>query len=154
MYKHRLYKVNKGYMAIYVMLAGLLLLSISLVMFKFEVERRKTISYRRKAIENKDENDYRKEKILSDLYEIIKENGIDQDKASVIQYLKTNSSDINLDFDGMRLRFLPEKEQLLLVYNYNAYYNRVEYYDLDLSEGALVVNLLSSDLVGRYDYVY
>jgi len=154
MYKYYIYKVKKGYMVVYFMIAGLLLLSISLVVFKFELERKKILSYRRKALENLNETDYRRERLFSNLNQILNEKGIALDKATVIDYLKTYSSDFKLDFDDMSLQFLSDKEQILLAYNYNAYYKCVEYYDLDLSEGRLVFNLLSSNLVGRYDYGY
>jgi hypothetical protein len=146
--------VKKGHMSIYVMLAGVLLLTISLALFKFEIERKKSLSYRRKAVEKIDERDYRREKVFSDLYKILKEAGHNHNKTSIIQYLKSHSSDIDLDFEGMSLRFIPEKEQLLLIYNHNVHYNRVEYYDFDVAEEGLTFNLLTSDLIGRYDYVY
>lgn len=154
MYRYYICKVKKGNIVIYAMLVGLLLISISLALFKFELETKKSLSYRRKSLVDMDKTNYRREKLFTSLYAILRDKGINLNKASIIQYMKNNGSVFKLDFDGMSLRFDSEKEQLLIVYNYNTYYNRVEYYDLNLLEGKLFFNLLSSDLVGRYDYVY
>ena len=45
------------------------------------------------------------EKRFSDLYKILKEAGHNHNKTSIIQYLKSHSSDIDLDFEGMSLTY-------------------------------------------------
>ncbi|NLM35396.1 MAG: hypothetical protein GX206_08155 [Clostridiales bacterium] len=137
-------------MVIYALLAGFFLLTISLLIFKFELERRRSLSVRRNALENKSENDYRREKVFSSLHHLLKEQDIHWSKSSIVEYLKTYGSDLNLDCDGMRLGFLPQEEHFILVYNYNLHYNQVEHYDIDITDEGLIFHLLGNEFVGRY----
>ena len=149
MSEHHVYKVKKGYILIYSLFLGFLILAISVTLLRFQLESNRRLQYKRIAMEAGISVSYKREKVFTELYNFLKEKTSISNKTVIAQYMKNNSSLINLSCEDLSLSYSVDRGLVMLIYPYNISKNSVEYYDVYPYRSGIKLNLVYSEFKTR-----
>jgi hypothetical protein len=137
--------MKKGYIILYALLIGSLILLITLIMLKFEFESNRNLQYKRQRLEINDHLSYKREKIFGNLFDILVEKAVVGSKTDIIQCMENNNSWFNIAYEDLSMSFNVERGLIMLVCPYNSYKDLVEYYDIYPYRSGIKLNLVHSE---------
>jgi hypothetical protein len=136
------FKVNKGYIAIYVLLIGLLCIIMSSIVFKLEFERVKNEAYITQASFKNNVEIEAREFLLTSLYEELSENDVLINSDLVLDWLLLNNDSVHFTYKNCILLFNDVEECLEIIYPFDLYHNRHDYYSLSINNDKIVLSIM------------
>ncbi len=137
MYKYKKHRVKKGFILIYVMLTGILILSMVIVMFKVELNTFKYLQCKKENLLSTEHHDYCKENLFSMLNNILQRENICADRQTIIDFVKSQGSAANITFQDSKMQFISDSQLFKVVFPYDDFQNLCEYYNLEIYGGKM-----------------
>lgn len=142
-------RFRKGSAVIYVMLISMLILTMALVMYKLEFNRFKYLQLKKQSLESVNPYDYKREKAISLLYNVLQSESVGINKQDILDFAKTHESACIIVVEDMTMKFCSDKELFLIVFPGNSLYDWNEYYDVGIAGGKIKMSMVSRDLKAR-----
>jgi hypothetical protein len=127
----QLYKV-KGYVVIYVLFFGILCITMVLIGFKLELERRANLkSIMKSTLIQSDKMKY-KEFLFSLFRRSLLENDVTLEEESIKNYLEVNSSLFRIIYENSSMTYDKSKGLIAVAYPFDKYNNSIDYYSFSV----------------------
>lgn len=128
---------NRGFVIIYTLFVGIIILCLILAMYKLAIYKDITLSEKAKMFNSEEEKNKEKENIFNEIYLALKNNGALSSKVEALNYISRNYSAANNYYGNSNFRFDESKSLIRLEYKEGIYEDSVQYYDITVSSGKM-----------------
>jgi hypothetical protein len=139
----------KGYVTIYVLFFGILLISMMMIAFKFQLQMKRDVII---SIENSLKSEKRlmhKEYLFSLFKKEILRNEICISRENIMNFLSSEDVYLQIFFEDSVLTFDKMRQLMVISYPFDTYYNKMEYFSFTSENGRLFFSIDYSEIKSK-----